>query len=144
MPHFFHIDDLSLQRSKRGKSYLEYLRVQAMSAGIYVLPKGGADPQKPHREDEPACKSAPGTPRCRRVQSFSLKRNWSIVSMTSRKNSRFWSFSPPPNKSEREWSDGRLAVLPGSGRSAAMKSPSRSEACRVSCRVPSRVRQRLG
>ena len=52
MPHFFHIDDLSLQRSKKGKSYLEFLRVPAMSAGIYVLPKGGADPQKPHREDE--------------------------------------------------------------------------------------------
>jgi mannose-6-phosphate isomerase-like protein (cupin superfamily) len=24
----------------------------ALIAGIYVLPKGGADPQKPHREDE--------------------------------------------------------------------------------------------
>jgi mannose-6-phosphate isomerase-like protein (cupin superfamily) len=23
-----------------------------MSAGVYVLPKGGTDPQKPHREDE--------------------------------------------------------------------------------------------
>ena len=23
-----------------------------MSAGVYVLPKGGIDPQKPHREDE--------------------------------------------------------------------------------------------
>jgi len=23
-----------------------------MSAGVYVLPKGGSDPQKPHREDE--------------------------------------------------------------------------------------------
>ena len=52
MPHFFHIDDLSLQRSKNGKPYLEFLRVPAMSAGVYVLPKGGADPQKPHREDE--------------------------------------------------------------------------------------------
>ncbi len=23
-----------------------------MSAGLYVLPRGGSDPQKPHREDE--------------------------------------------------------------------------------------------
>lgn len=52
MPNFFHVDDLSLQRSKHGKLYLEFLRVPAMSAGVYVLPKGGADPQKPHREDE--------------------------------------------------------------------------------------------
>ncbi len=60
MNHFFQIDDLSRQRSEKGKLYLEFLRVPAMSAGVYVLPKGGvyvlpkgsADPQKPHREDE--------------------------------------------------------------------------------------------
>jgi len=50
--HFFHIDDLTRQRAKEGKFYLEFLRVPAMSAGVYVLPKGGTDPQKPHREDE--------------------------------------------------------------------------------------------
>jgi mannose-6-phosphate isomerase-like protein (cupin superfamily) len=52
MAHFFHIDDLSRQRAEKNKLYLEFLRVPAMSAGVYVLPKGGADPQKPHREDE--------------------------------------------------------------------------------------------
>jgi mannose-6-phosphate isomerase-like protein (cupin superfamily) len=52
MNHFFQIDDLSRQRSEKGKLYLEFLRVPAMSAGVYVLPKGSADPQKPHREDE--------------------------------------------------------------------------------------------
>jgi mannose-6-phosphate isomerase-like protein (cupin superfamily) len=52
MPHFFHIDELSRQRGKSGKLYLEFLRVPAMSAGVYVLPKGGSDPQTPHREDE--------------------------------------------------------------------------------------------
>ncbi|MGD0413892.1 MAG: cupin domain-containing protein [Terriglobales bacterium] len=52
MTHFFHIDDLTRERAKEGKLYLEFLRVPAMSAGIYVLPKGGTDPQKPHREDE--------------------------------------------------------------------------------------------
>jgi mannose-6-phosphate isomerase-like protein (cupin superfamily) len=52
MTHFLHIDDLPRQRGEKGKSYLEFLRVPAMSAGVYVLPKGGADPQKPHREDE--------------------------------------------------------------------------------------------
>ena len=52
MPRFFHIDDLSRKRSEKGKLYLEFFRVPAMSAGVYVLPKGGADPQKPHREDE--------------------------------------------------------------------------------------------
>jgi quercetin dioxygenase-like cupin family protein len=50
--HFFHLDDLNRQRVSNGKLYLEFLRVPAMSAGVYVLPKGGSDPQKPHREDE--------------------------------------------------------------------------------------------
>jgi mannose-6-phosphate isomerase-like protein (cupin superfamily) len=52
MPYFFHIEDLSRQRAEKNKLYREFLRVPAMSAGIYVLPKGGTDPQKPHREDE--------------------------------------------------------------------------------------------
>jgi mannose-6-phosphate isomerase-like protein (cupin superfamily) len=52
MPNFFHIDDLSRQRGESGKLYLEFLRVPAMSAGVYVLSKGSTDPQKPHREDE--------------------------------------------------------------------------------------------
>jgi len=52
MPNFFHIDDLTRQRAEKRKLYLEFLRVPAMSAGVYVLPKGGTDPQTPHREDE--------------------------------------------------------------------------------------------
>ena len=52
MAHFFHIDDVNRQRAGTGKRYLEFLRVRAMSAGVYVLPAGGTDPQKPHREDE--------------------------------------------------------------------------------------------
>ena len=52
MAHFFHIDDLCRQRAGKGKLYLEFLRVPAMSAGVYVLPKRGTDPQKPHGEDE--------------------------------------------------------------------------------------------
>ena len=52
MDHFFHLDDLTRQQRAKGKLYLEFLRVPAMSAGVYVLPKGGSDPQKPHREDE--------------------------------------------------------------------------------------------
>jgi mannose-6-phosphate isomerase-like protein (cupin superfamily) len=52
MDHFFHLDDLTRRHSERGKLYLEFLRVPAMSAGVYVLPAGCTDPQKPHREDE--------------------------------------------------------------------------------------------
>lgn len=32
--------------------YEEFLRVPAMSAGIYVLPRGGSDSQSPHHQDE--------------------------------------------------------------------------------------------
>jgi mannose-6-phosphate isomerase-like protein (cupin superfamily) len=34
------------------KRYQEFLRVPAMSAGIYVLPAGASDGQTPHKEDE--------------------------------------------------------------------------------------------
>lgn len=39
-------------RAVSGKAYREFLRVPAMSAGLYVLPAGGIDPQRPHHEDE--------------------------------------------------------------------------------------------
>ena len=34
------------------KRYHEFLRVPAMSAGVYVLPAGATDNQTPHNEDE--------------------------------------------------------------------------------------------
>jgi quercetin dioxygenase-like cupin family protein len=40
------------ERVQSGKLYREFLRVPAMSAGLYVLPVGGTDPQHPHHEDE--------------------------------------------------------------------------------------------
>ncbi len=49
---FFQIEQLEQRRAQAGKSYLEFLRVPAMSAGIYTLPAGATDPQKPHNEDE--------------------------------------------------------------------------------------------
>ena len=49
---FFEIDQLDKQRGRAGKSYLEFLRVSSMSAGVYTLPAGATDQQKPHREDE--------------------------------------------------------------------------------------------
>jgi quercetin dioxygenase-like cupin family protein len=49
---FFQLDRLEQQQAQAGKSYLEFLRVPAMSAGVYTLPAGGTDPQKPHKEDE--------------------------------------------------------------------------------------------
>ncbi len=39
-------------RTAGGRAYHEFLRVSALSAGVYVLPAGGADPQRPHAEDE--------------------------------------------------------------------------------------------
>ncbi len=48
---FFNIADVE-KRHESGKRYVEFLRVPAMSAGVYVLPAGGADPQSPHKQDE--------------------------------------------------------------------------------------------
>ena len=50
--YFTKIDEIDRERAKAGKLYREFLRVPAMSAGLYVLPAGGSDPQQPHDEDE--------------------------------------------------------------------------------------------
>jgi mannose-6-phosphate isomerase-like protein (cupin superfamily) len=48
----FDFSKLLDQRRQSERLYLEFLRVPALSAGVYVLPAGGVDPQKPHAEDE--------------------------------------------------------------------------------------------
>lgn len=48
----FHLSPLLAERQRSGRLYLEFLRVPALSAGLYVLPAGGTDPQQPHSEDE--------------------------------------------------------------------------------------------
>jgi mannose-6-phosphate isomerase-like protein (cupin superfamily) len=37
---------------RTGEPYLEFLRRDSMSCGLYVLEAGADDPQDPHREDE--------------------------------------------------------------------------------------------
>lgn len=44
--------ELEQQQTQKQKAYLEFLRVPAMSAGLYVLAAGAKDLQRPHREDE--------------------------------------------------------------------------------------------
>jgi mannose-6-phosphate isomerase-like protein (cupin superfamily) len=48
----FGVDQLRERMSAEVVEYLEFLRVPAMSAGIYRLPAGSPDLQGPHREDE--------------------------------------------------------------------------------------------
>ncbi len=49
---FASLPAINEQRAQSGKPYREFLRVPAMSAGLYVLSAGATDRQKPHREDE--------------------------------------------------------------------------------------------
>jgi mannose-6-phosphate isomerase-like protein (cupin superfamily) len=53
--NFYHLTEIESERTKARKPYLEFLRVPAMSAGVYVLSPGQADPQSPHAEDELYC-----------------------------------------------------------------------------------------
>ena len=46
------IDQLSSLRHREGDLYVEFLRVPAMSAGLYELAAGERDPQSLHGEDE--------------------------------------------------------------------------------------------
>ena len=47
----FEISQLIVEQQV-GQAYLEFLRVPALSLGLYALPAGGVDPQQPHTEDE--------------------------------------------------------------------------------------------
>lgn len=49
---FSDIDEIEKQRVQSGKMYRQFLRVPAMSAGLYVLSAGAKDVQRPHHEDE--------------------------------------------------------------------------------------------
>ena len=49
---FAKVDEIDRQRAQNGRLYREFLRVPSMSAGLYVLPAGATDPQRPHHEEE--------------------------------------------------------------------------------------------
>ena len=48
----FEIADLIEKRRLSGDIWIEFLRVPALSMGLYVLPAGAKDVQVPHAEDE--------------------------------------------------------------------------------------------
>jgi mannose-6-phosphate isomerase-like protein (cupin superfamily) len=48
----FELRDLAARRQEAARRYLEFLRVPALSCGLYVLEAGSSDPQQPHSEDE--------------------------------------------------------------------------------------------
>jgi len=49
---FFEATQLEQLRAQTGKRYHEFLRVSAMSAGLYTLAAGSTDPQNLHNQDE--------------------------------------------------------------------------------------------
>jgi mannose-6-phosphate isomerase-like protein (cupin superfamily) len=48
----FELTALEAQRAAGGRAYLEFLRVPALSVGLYALEAGAVDGQQPHTEDE--------------------------------------------------------------------------------------------
>jgi mannose-6-phosphate isomerase-like protein (cupin superfamily) len=48
----FDLGQVLTERERIGRSYLEFLRVPALSVGIYHLEVGQTDFQRPHTEDE--------------------------------------------------------------------------------------------
>lgn len=48
----FDLEALEARRREIGSPYLEFLRVPALSCGVYQLPAGAKDLQSPHDEDE--------------------------------------------------------------------------------------------
>lgn len=43
---------LARRSAHAADEYLEFLNIPSMRIGVYVLPAGGVDPQKPHAQDE--------------------------------------------------------------------------------------------
>jgi mannose-6-phosphate isomerase-like protein (cupin superfamily) len=48
----FELSQLVSRQASNDRLYLEFLKVPALSMGLYVLSAGGMDPQSPHSEDE--------------------------------------------------------------------------------------------
>ena len=48
----FELSALETQRAEGTRPYLEFLRVPALSVGLYTLGAGAVDGQSPHTEDE--------------------------------------------------------------------------------------------
>jgi mannose-6-phosphate isomerase-like protein (cupin superfamily) len=48
----FEVAQLAAEQAARDQRYYEFIRIPALSMGLYVLPAGGVDPQQPHSEDE--------------------------------------------------------------------------------------------
>jgi mannose-6-phosphate isomerase-like protein (cupin superfamily) len=55
MDRVFDLAALRAERAASAAPYLEFLGVPSMSAGLYELPAGGEDRQRPHGEDEVYC-----------------------------------------------------------------------------------------
>ncbi len=48
----FEIGQLISEQDQANQDYLEFLKVPALSAGLYMLAAGAVDRQEPHTEDE--------------------------------------------------------------------------------------------
>ena len=48
----FDIDDVRAMREEHGRPWQEFLRVPDLFAGLYEIPAGGEDTQRPHDADE--------------------------------------------------------------------------------------------
>ena len=46
------LSDVELRLRSSGRPYLEFIRLPALSVGLYVLGAGAVDGQQPHGEDE--------------------------------------------------------------------------------------------
>jgi mannose-6-phosphate isomerase-like protein (cupin superfamily) len=52
MRNVFELSDLISQQARSEKSYMEFLRIPALSTGLYFLKAGTKDLQSPHSEAE--------------------------------------------------------------------------------------------
>ena len=49
---YFELSSVAAERERLNDEYYQFLNAGSMSLGVFVLPAGGEDTQRPHAEDE--------------------------------------------------------------------------------------------
>jgi mannose-6-phosphate isomerase-like protein (cupin superfamily) len=88
----FEYEELLAAQGTGGELYHEFLRVDALSGGLYVLAAGAEDPQSPHAEDE-VYVVMEGTGRIRVGEEDRAVRKGSVVFVPARVPHRFHSIT---------------------------------------------------
>jgi mannose-6-phosphate isomerase-like protein (cupin superfamily) len=86
---FLQMAEIERARAQKGMPYLEFWRISAMSAGVYVLAAGSTDTQSRHQQDE-MYYVVRGRARMRAGSEDQLVKQGSVVFVAAEVDHRFY------------------------------------------------------